>query len=151
MECSWKIYLFLSCSRSALPCPQGGQRFSAEWILELSSAGLFGFASCFTFMVFQGQLVKMPKNFESASLHHNSAYVSPFAEEQAFYLKNYIGWFGPTVDATASRWSCHHGHFLISRARICKWPPDKVIQSIAEPALMSEPTGCWCPPCETLS
>lgn len=35
-------------------------------------------------MVFQIQLVKMPKNFESSFLQHNSGYFSPFAEKQIF-------------------------------------------------------------------
>lgn len=37
---SWKRCLSLSCSRSSLPCPRGGQKVSAECRLELSSAGM---------------------------------------------------------------------------------------------------------------
>lgn len=40
IACSQKRCLSLFCSRSSLPCPQGGQKNSAEWRLELSSGGM---------------------------------------------------------------------------------------------------------------
>lgn len=40
MASSWERRLSSACSRSSLPCPPGGHKVSAEWGLELSSAGM---------------------------------------------------------------------------------------------------------------
>jgi len=81
--CCWKGCSLLTCLSAFLPCVQGicaknFRRAETRAILSWDATLQKQTGQCFTFTVFQVQLVKVPKSFESVFLQHNCGYLSPF-------------------------------------------------------------------------